>query len=193
MARERYYRRLTRPRSGVGTYSSLWLGPDHLLVVTSSGFSESYQRFYFRDIQAFAVADSVRFAVYNAVTGCVLGFLGLIALLNTLLGKGVSGFILIPAAPALIVLAWNLFLGRTCKVTLLSGVQSVALRPLSRFRRTRKVFARIVPLIEAAQSALVPPPLTESASEPVTGAAATPPAPEPEPPPAGAAPPPNPA
>jgi hypothetical protein len=190
MARERYYRRLTRPRSGVGTYSSLWLGPDHLLVVTSSGFSESYQRFYFRDIQAFAVADSVRFAVYNAVAGSVLGFLGLIALINTLLGKGLSGFILVPAAPALIVLAWNLFLGRTCKVTLLSGVQSVALRPLSRFRRTRKVFARIVPLIEAAQTALVPPPLAEHPDETAAPAAATAPTLDPGPTPAVAGPPP---
>lgn len=194
MARERYYRRLTRARSGFGTYSSLWLGPDHLLLVTSSGYSENYQRFYFRDIQAFAVADSIRFGVLNAVFGGILAFLTLIGVLSAVMGNGLSPGLVVPAIPAFIILVWNLALGRTCKVTLMSGVQSVALRPLSRFRRTRKVFARIVPLIEAAQAALVPPAIVEPAAPtPVVLPSAQPepiePAVAPNPPVADAAPP----
>ena len=33
-----FYTRLTRNASGVGTHASLWLGPDHLMIVTSSGY-----------------------------------------------------------------------------------------------------------------------------------------------------------
>ena len=36
--------------------SSVWLGPDHLLLVESLRFREEYKRFYLRDIQAIAVA-----------------------------------------------------------------------------------------------------------------------------------------
>ena len=46
------YRRLTRSRAGVGSYSSLWLGADHVMQLSSTGYTESYRRFYFRDIQA---------------------------------------------------------------------------------------------------------------------------------------------
>ena len=155
----RFYQRLTRPRSGIGTYTSLWLGPDHLLLVTSSGYSESYQRFYFRDIQCLVAADSIRFTVFNAVFGCLLLFCAIPALILTLSGSGVSAWILLPVVPSFLILAWNLYLGRTCNVTMLTGVQTVRLPPLSRFRRTRQAFARLVPLIEAAQAALTPPPL----------------------------------
>lgn len=164
MAHKRYYSRLTRSRSGLGTYTSLWLGPDHLLLATSTGFAESYQRFYFRDIQCFAVADSIRSKVINIILGSLLGFIGLIALLHTLYGNGVLAAYLFLLLPFVIVLVWNLVLGRTCRVTLMSGVQSVVLPPLSRFNRTRRVFAKIVPLIEAAQSALVPPTIVSSPS-----------------------------
>ena len=46
------------PGRGVGFtgYSRLFVGPDHLLLVWSTGYSEHYRRFFFRDIQAFLVA-----------------------------------------------------------------------------------------------------------------------------------------
>lgn len=162
----RFYQRLTRSRSGIGTYTSLWLGADHLLLVTSSGYSESYQRFYFRDIQCLVAADSIRYAVLNAVFGTILLFCGIGAAIAAGSRNGLSPWILLFVLPPLSLLLWNLYLGRTCKVTLMSGVQSVVLPPLSRFRRTRKVFARLVPLIEAAQAALTPPPLAPQPQAP---------------------------
>ncbi|MBK8475618.1 MAG: hypothetical protein IPL39_04720 [Opitutaceae bacterium] len=172
----RFYQRLTRSRSGIGSYTSLWLGPDHLLLVTSSGYSESYQRFYFRDIQCLVAADSIRYGVFNAVFGTILGFCGIAAAIAAS-STGVSPWILLFLLPALLLLLWNLYLGRTCKVTLMSGVQSVVLPPLSRFRRTRKVFARLVPLIEAAQAALTPPPLAPPPPPAAATAGAEPPTP----------------
>ncbi len=175
MASNRPYSKLTRQRAGVGTYTSLWLGPDHLLLVTLSGFSESYQRFYFRDIRAFVVSDSIRSTVFSAVCISIVAFLGLLAALSIVMGSGSGVGLLIAAAPFFVVLVWNLILGRSCKVTLMSGVQTVPLPPLSRFRRTRRVFARIVPLIQAAQASLTPPPVAApSAPAPVVLPAAAP-------------------
>lgn len=164
MAHDRYYLRLTRASSGLGTYTSLWLGPDHLLLVTSTGFTETYQRFYLRDIQAFVVTDTKTYTILNAITASLLLLFGVITLLNVALGRGVAGLILIPVVPVFLLLAWNLLRGPTCKVTLMSGVQSVVLPPLSRSRRVRKVFARLVPLVEAAQAALVPPTIAAPAA-----------------------------
>ncbi len=34
---------------------TLWMGADHLLLVDRTGYTESYKRFYFADIQAIVV------------------------------------------------------------------------------------------------------------------------------------------
>src|SRR5882724_2221817 len=49
------FRRLKIGGAGLAGVSSLWLGPDHLLVVEIAGITEKYRRFYFRDIQAVIV------------------------------------------------------------------------------------------------------------------------------------------
>ena len=62
---EAEYQRLTRahPRSGFAVAfaarSSLWLGKDHLLCIDSTGFSESYKRFYFRAPKIAAIAGEM--------------------------------------------------------------------------------------------------------------------------------------
>jgi len=52
------YRRL----EGTGTtwtqYVRLYVAPDHLLQCASTGYSETYKRFYFRDIQAILIRKS---------------------------------------------------------------------------------------------------------------------------------------
>src|SRR5437899_10193108 len=80
MAEEVKYKRLTRARArsrfsviSAGN-SSLWLGPDHLLCIDSTGFTENYKRFYFRDIQAVIVRKTDGYKYWNGA----LGFLGLL-------------------------------------------------------------------------------------------------------------------
>jgi len=55
------YQKLPGHRRGFLRGSSLWLAPDHLLLVKSLRFREEYQRFYFRDIQSIGIADGPRF------------------------------------------------------------------------------------------------------------------------------------
>src|SRR5213082_404842 len=63
---EKEYQRLTRarPRSRFAVVSSgnssLWLGKDHLLCIDTSGYTENYKRFYFRDIQALLIRKTGR-------------------------------------------------------------------------------------------------------------------------------------
>ena len=57
------YRKLPGKRRGFFNVSSVWAGPDHLLLVRGSRFREEYKRFYYRDVQAIAVARAPRFHI----------------------------------------------------------------------------------------------------------------------------------
>ncbi len=164
---EQQYRRLTwarRRQSGfvVFTYirSSLWLGADHLLGIDSNGFSETYKRFYFRDIQAVTLRRTRRRLVWN----CALGVLVTLFVMGWAYGLALSpstrweeivpwGVItLVLAIPLLI----NSLLGPTCVCQLRTAVQTEELPSLCRLRKTRKILNRLRPLIAAAQGELAP-------------------------------------
>src|SRR5437667_8712345 len=49
------YRRLGGQGATLTYYARLYLGPDHLLQAASTGYSETYKRFYFGDIQAILI------------------------------------------------------------------------------------------------------------------------------------------
>ncbi len=160
----RIYQRLTRPRSGVATYSSLWLGPDHILLAQSTGFTEQYQRFQLSDIQAFLITPSKRRQNW-AIVWTVIGLIALVPLIISLRqaeSPFISGPFLLLALLALVI---NQLLGPACNVAVVTQVQTTRL-PLVRRRTTDKVLARVQPLIAAAQAdllaapdlVLVPPP-----------------------------------
>src|SRR5436305_8222975 len=90
---EREYKRLTRarPRAKFAVVSagssSLWLGKDHLLCIDTTGYTETYKRFYFRDIQAIVIRrteswkfTSLGLGVLAALFTLIAGLQGLIAM-----------------------------------------------------------------------------------------------------------------
>ena len=157
---EEQYRRLTRtrPRSGFSVAivgrSSLWLGKDHLLLVDTTGFTESYKRFYFRDIQAISFYRTNRWNIWSGVLG---GMAGLCLLGGLATGDRVGlitfGIIAGIFTVALIV---NLLFGPSCRCYLRTAVQSEELSSVSRVGKARKVLDQIRPLIVAAQGQLAP-------------------------------------
>ena len=161
------YRRLTRARSrhsGIAVFthvrSSLWLGADHLLVIDSSGYTETYKRFYFQDIQAVTIRLTSRRRIWNWALGaltavCVAGYgYGLAVMPNPNLAASspLFGFALIFAVPLLI----NNLLGATCACQLQTAVQTEPLPSLCRLRKTRRILDRLRPLIAQAQGQLAP-------------------------------------
>lgn len=133
-----------------GLRSRLFLGPDHLLLVDSTGWREDYKRFYFADIQALTVAYTRRGQVLNAVlsvAGSLLGLAGYFVPFGggTLVFGALAGVVLV-------ALVANLVQGPTAVTTIRTAVQIDELASLNRLRRTRRVLARLRPLIEAAQT-----------------------------------------
>lgn len=155
---EKEYQRLTwsRRRPGVAVITiaraSLWLGKDHLLYVETNGYSESYKRFYFRDIQAITLCrTSVRTVASVALCagGALLLLIGL-AIQDTgaLITFGILATVL-----CVIPLIINLALGPSCKGQIRTAVQTEDL-PITRVRGAHKILARIRPLIAAVQGQL---------------------------------------
>lgn len=156
---EREYERLTRTGSRSAfeiirvSRASLWLGKDHLLCVETSGYSftESYKRFYFRDIQAIIIrensARNVRSFIYGGLT-VVLAMIGLAT------GDTVALIILLSVAGLFGLAAGiNFLLGPTCTCQIRTAVQTESL-PLIRIRRAQKFLERVRPLIAEAQGQL---------------------------------------
>jgi hypothetical protein len=126
----------------------LYLGPDHLLQVTSNGFTESYQRFFFQDIQAITLYHTVEGKIWNLIFG---GIAALFVLIASLAGTEAMLPLLIIATFWLVIVAVNVIFGPTCACYVKTAVQTQKLPGLKRVRRARKIIGRIRPLIAQIQ------------------------------------------
>ena len=156
---EREYKRLTRarPRARFAVVStgssSLWLGKDHLLSIDSSGYTESYKRFYFRDIQAFLIRKTERQKWSGLILAVLTGLFFFPAALSEggvrIIFGSIAGFFLL-------IFLVNLALGPACACQLRTAVQLEDLPSMVRLRRARKILDRLRPLITAAQGEIQP-------------------------------------
>ncbi len=165
------YRRLPGRAARFAGCCTLYQGADHLLHVSSTGYSERYKRFYFRDIRALIVLRTSMWLVWIAA----LGFPGLL-LLAIGFGIGdVGGTVLeIIGGVLLLVSGLHALRGPSCACYVQTAVQTSRLPSLSHVRRTEKILALLKPLIDEAQGSF---PAAEPAS-----VVAPPPQAEPEPP-----------
>lgn len=194
------YQRLTRNTAGVGMYASLWLADDHVMVVRSSGYHESYARLQLSDMKAIFLTKTDRRLWWGIFWGIIAGWSGIVLFITLQRGETpiVSAIIF---GTSLAAFLWNHFLGEGCRAFVLTGVQTAELPSLVRMKKGRQVIARLQPLILQAQTDLgrpppMPAPVAERPSVPTEPAfaeaaadqpGAAPPQPEipPQPPPAG--------
>jgi hypothetical protein len=155
-----HYKRLTRSGSQRGfavafrSRGSLWLGPDHLLSVETNGYTETYKRFYFRDIQAIIVRQTKLRSIMNGIlvaplVGCLIGLI--LTLFSRPLDEVGVLICLILSAVFLLLLLINSMLGAGCVCYLRTAVQIEVLPSLYRVPKMRRIFNEIQPLIAAVQ------------------------------------------
>ena len=146
----------------------LFLGDDHLLHVSNQRFTESYKRFYFRDIQALVWTQNGRRNTYNLIL-LLCGFGA--ALLSLALGAADPATGVISMIVFVLLLggagAVNTARGPTCICHIKTAVHTERLASIRRVRTAESVFAQVSPLITAAQGEW---------TEAVPQAAGTPPA-----------------
>ncbi len=147
------YRKLPGDFRGFLNRSTLWLGSDHLLMVDSSRFSETYKRFYLRDIQTIIIRQTPRFVLPNYWV--LLAGAALIALLI-----GLNPFrevvfwisVAILAGVAIYLYVASMF--QSCVCHLITRVNKVQLKSLFRLRAARRFADALTPHITAAQGEL---------------------------------------
>ena len=147
--------------TGVFEYSRLYVGPDHLLLVGSMAWNESYRRFYFRDIQAVIIRPSVWGKIQNALWALMLFLAAIIAIQVSDVGAVIAWIIASLFALGLVI---NSLRGPTCVCYIQTAVQTTKLSPLDRVRRAQKFLTQLKPLIAAVQGTSEP---TSVASTPV--------------------------
>ena len=159
MSTPQTYRRIRGAgKSGPLGSAKLYLGDDHLLLVISNGYSETYKRFYLRDIQAIAFRKSSHGRVWNGIWGGLAGISASIALST----GGVAFLIWCGIAVSFaILLGWNLALGPTCRCEIRTAVQSQLVTSLNRIWRVRRVISELRPMVESLQGRLSPEELAE--------------------------------
>ena len=172
------YKRLTRARArfsiAVLSRTSLWLGPDHLLYVESNGYTETYKRFYFRDIQAFTVQQTPTARTVNIILLVVTLLFVFFGLMSDETGFKIFHFIV--AGLFGVILLFNALPGASCKCYVRTAVQTEELGALARLRRARKVLDRIRPLITEAQGGALTPETVPNLLREMEGVPAAPPA-----------------
>ena len=133
------------------TTNRLWLGSDHLLSSDSTGYTEEYRRFYFRDLQAIILRRTDRGRNWTAG----LAFLTIcFALAGYALGPVGAAVLWSLAALLLLSLAINAARGPTCTCHLQTAVQFEELPALGRVRAARKALAQLRAVIEETQGVL---------------------------------------
>jgi len=153
MSRERV-QKLPGRRRGLIRGASVWLGSGYLLSVKSSRFREEYKRFYFRDIQAIAVAKAPRF--HLSTRSMLIGFLWLMAFAVVSASAPVFR-IYLWAVAALLVLAWLVISSLySCRCRIYTAVSREELPSVYRVWTARKFIERVTPQITQVQGSVDP-------------------------------------
>ncbi|HXS93524.1 MAG TPA: hypothetical protein VN736_02900 [Candidatus Limnocylindrales bacterium] len=144
------YRKLPGRLRGILRGASVWQGPDHLLLVQSVRFREEYRRFYFKDVQAIAVAKAPRFYVSARA---LLPLIAVPFLAAYLIARPSSSLVMIlPILIALLLGAWVIVASQfSCRCRIYTAVSSEELPSVSRSWTARRFLARVEPIISAAQ------------------------------------------
>ncbi|MGC4071295.1 MAG: hypothetical protein QM760_01995 [Nibricoccus sp.] len=149
------YTRLTRSPIQLGSYKSLWLGADHLMQVDTNGYTENYQRFQFGDVQRSSRLEPA--ALLESLFWSLVALIAGIPIVIALTDEVMPGVSLVITRPRDRFFNRNDLLGPSCRVYLVTKVQTLHLAGGARRRKANKVLGQIQPLIESAQSSLAAP------------------------------------
>jgi hypothetical protein len=124
----------------------IYAGPDHLLIVTNTGYSEDYRRIFYRDI---------RYLVVRKTSGQMIGVLVALALLIlfSLIYLAPSLPWAIGAVPSALVVVWlasNVIRGPTCDCRVNTDVQTIRLPAPTRAGKVPRLIAFLEGRVTAA-------------------------------------------
>lgn len=175
--KERPYRPLPGRAAGVMGVYRLWAAEDHLILVSSMMGSERYQRFFFKDIEAFVIRHTSGCRDRNLVLGlCWIVMGGLAAAAYSAMDtstassrEGLTAFAIVCgvfSALAFIPFLINSLRGQTCRFYVQTSVGLQQLPCPRRVPIARRVLERLAPAIAASRESAAREKAPESANLP---------------------------
>ena len=142
------YRRLPGRRRGFLQGASVWIAPDHLLLVKSMRFREEYKRYQLQDIQAIVIANRPRFHISTRAAGiAIVWLIAFAALLRFPWGAP-----LLWTAAAALAIAWvYVSAARSCTCRIYTAVSRDDLPSVYRTWLAKRFLRAIQPRITAVQ------------------------------------------
>ena len=172
-----HYSKLPGPGFGWPGWTRLWLAGDHLLEMNWTIFTERYHRYFLHDIRGVIAQRTKTGRMWNialgsfAALGLAIG--GAFFLIGGEFGRKYvskenhvefhvafwifAGMFAGVALVLLLALLINALLGPTCRFYIQTTAGTQLLAAPTRLRRAQRLLARLVPHIEAAQSAVLEP------------------------------------
>jgi hypothetical protein len=153
---KKYWRMPGKKKKFIGR-DTLWAASDHLLFVDSSGFGETYRRFYYKDIKSLMVAKT-KTGFYKALFVFVCGLVFSALSLYYALDDMHPAFIIFGIIGGIfwLYLLACLIGGPSCECWIVTAVQKEKLTPCQRLRPTLKMVDTIKEQIEKIQGKLDP-------------------------------------
>jgi hypothetical protein len=153
------YRKLPGKRRGFFNVSSVWAGPDHLLLIRGSRFREEYKRFYYRDVQAIAIARAPRFhiSIRSGLIAWLITVLAVTLFMPVMVrvyhtNSALTGLGLVTLA---LVAVWiYISAAQSCRCRIYTAVSSDELPSVYRLWTARKFLAEVEPLIAQTQGTI---------------------------------------
>ena len=167
----RRYRRLPGRAFSPISRDSLWLAEDHILSVQSNRFSETYRRYYFRDIQAIVIQRTAPISPLTYVAGVVAAAF----LVPGVLFEFQRTFLWILGGVFLAMALALIGLGPTCSCYIQTAVSRDRLSSLRWIRTAERALGVLQPYVEQVQGPVTedlvalpsgPPPLPAQAVQP---------------------------
>lgn len=142
--------------SVLGEIFSLWLGKDHLLLVCREQYTETYKRFFFKDIQALVLLRTRASTVYNLILGSVASLLGIAVVLGLVEHWEPAATVAVIVLETITMIAFvvNLWRGPSCQCHILTSVQTERIHTLTRLKSATKVVNTIRDAVERVQGSL---------------------------------------
>jgi uncharacterized integral membrane protein len=138
----------------VATRSRMYRGPDHLLIVQSTGYTEEYKRIFFRDIRYVEVRKTQAQLFTGIVAALVTLLLALLLLFNV--PKIAVALFCLPFLTWFIV---NLALGPTCECYIATNVQTLKIPTPRRMRKVTMLIGFLRAQTAAIESVETPQPM----------------------------------
>ncbi len=146
--KKKEYSKLTKRCRRLLSISQLWLAKDHIILIEEASASQSYRRFYFKDIEGIVLGDSSLHIVYFILSIAIIPILARIFSALEMFGESSSRII------SLIILGFFLLLGiyqfiagriSNLSIQTKNGPYKLPIR--FRQRKMKKLVDKITPLI----------------------------------------------